>query len=425
MPSQAGIRGLRIVTVKPFAFAVVGLGLAVVSCTSSPVPGGQTSTTIKPPVVTTAATTPSTSTTSTTQPEPSTTTTIPLENVALRVEEIDIGFSNPVLLVADPGGGSDLVVEQTGTIVKADGAGHEVVLVISSDVVFGGEQGLLGLAFHPQHATNHLAYVAYVGEGPKSIVEQFEVVDGVFDTASRRVILEIDQPASNHNGGMIAFGPDGYLWIGMGDGGAANDRFGNGQDPTTLLGAMLRIAVGVEGVERYGIPADNPYADGSGGAPEVWAIGLRNPWRFAFDGDDVWIADVGQNDVEEVNVTSVAIPNLNYGWPIMEGSSCFRSGCEADGLTLPIAEYSHNAGCSVTGGVVYRGDLIPSLRGQFMYSDYCSGRLWSVSKSGVVVDWSPSVGPLRNPTGFGTGSDGEVYIVTQTGTLLKITTEGG
>jgi len=406
--------------------ALVGLSLVLilVGCTSTRGADGQTSTTLQPPVVTTTGVAPGTSTTTTTQPQLPSPTTIPLEDVVLRVQAIDDGFSNPVLLVADPEGGPDLVVEQTGKIVKADGSGHEAVLDISDDVVFGGEQGLLGLAFHPNFATNHLAYVAYVAAGPRSIVEQFEVVNGVFEMSSRGVILEIDQPASNHNGGMIAFGPDGYLWIGMGDGGGANDQFGNGQDPTTLLGAMLRIAVGVKDVDPYGIPADNPYAGGSGGAPEVWSIGLRNPWRFAFDGDDVWIADVGQNDIEEVNVASATIPKLNYGWPIMEGSSCFRGACDADGLTLPIAEYSHSDGCSITGGVVYRGDLIPSFRGQYLYSDYCSGRLWSVSKSGDVVDWSTSVGALKNPTGFGTGSDGEVYIVTQPGTLLKITTEG-
>ncbi len=403
----------------------MGLVVILVGCTSTPVSDGGTSSTLRPPVVTTSAISPITSTTPTTQPLPPTTTTISPEDVMLKVDEIDDGFDNPVLLVPDPSGGPDLIVEQTGTIVRADGAEHEVVLDISGDVVFGGEQGLLGLAFHPHFATNHLAYVAYVAPGPRSIVEQFEVVDGVFDLGSRRVILRIDQPATNHNGGMIAFGPDGYLWIGTGDGGGANDQFGNGQDQTTMLGAMLRLVVGIEDVESYGIPADNPYADSNAGSPEVWAIGLRNPWRFAFDGDDVWIADVGQDKFEEVNVASASAAGLNYGWSIMEGSSCFHSDCDADDLTLPIAEYSHSEGCSITGGVVYRGDLIPSLRGQYFYADYCTGRMWSVSRTSDVIDWSPSIGSLGNPTGFGTGSDGEVYIVTQTGTLLKITTEGG
>lgn len=410
---------------KPVALAVLGLVLVVSSCTSNPASDGETSTTLGPSVVTTTVTVPSTATTLTTGPPGSTAITIPLTDVVLRVERIDDGFDNPVLLVADPEGGPDLVVEQSGSIVRADGTGHEQVLDLTGEVVFGGEQGLLGLAFHPQYTTNHLAYVAYVAQGPRSIVEQFEVVNGVFDMDSRKVILEIDQPASNHNGGMIAFGPDGYLWIGMGDGGGANDQFDNGQNLHTLLGSMLRISVGVTGSDPYGVPPDNPYVNGSDGAPEVWAIGLRNPWRFSFDGDDVWIADVGQNDIEEVNVTSAATSGLNYGWSIMEGSSCFRSPCETEGLMLPISEYSHSDGCSITGGVVYRGDLIPSLRGQYLYSDYCSGRLWSVAVGGSVVEWTTDTGAIDNPTGFGTGSDGEVYIVTQTGTLLKIATEGG
>lgn len=413
---------------RRLALAALGLGVIVASCASNEVADTQPSVIPDSFLVTTTTAAPTTTappeTTSSLEPS-TTTTTIPLSDVALTLEVIDNGFDNPVLVVPDPEGGPEFVVEQPGSIVRADGAGHERVLDLTREVVFGGEQGLLGLAFHPQYASNHLAYVAWVAPGPRSIIEQFRVVNGVFDMTSRVVILEMKQPARNHNGGMIAFGPDGYLWIGMGDGGAANDRFRNGQNPDTLLGAMLRISVGTEGPDRYGIPPDNPYADGRDGAPEIWAVGLRNPWRFSFDGDDVWIADVGQDRIEEVNVVSSATPGLNFGWSIMEGSSCFRSSCDTEGLTLPVAEYSHGQGCSIIGGVVYRGDLIPSLRGQFLYADYCSGRLWSVSRDGDVVEWTDRTGRIDRPTGFGTGADGEVYIVNQRGTLLKVATKGG
>jgi glucose/arabinose dehydrogenase len=188
---------------------------------------------------------------------------------------------------------------------------------------------------------------------------------------------------------------------------------------------MLRIVVGVPGAEPYVVPSDNPYRDGDAGRAEVWAVGLRNPWRFAFDGNDIWIADVGQGSIEEVNLADASEPGLNYGWSIMEGSSCFRSSsCDAEGLVLPIAEYTHDDGCSVTGGVVYRGDAIPSLRGQFFYADFCSGLLRSVDADARQFDWTDMVGPLPNPTGFGVGGDGEVYITTKTGDLLMITTEG-
>jgi glucose/arabinose dehydrogenase len=224
---------------------------------------------------------------------------------------------------------------------------------------------------------------------------------------------------------MIAFGPDGFLWIALGDGGKSNNSLGHAQRPDTLHGSMLRIVVGADGVDAYGVPPDNPYANGDGGRQEVWAIGLRNPWRFAFDGNDLWIADVGQGSVEEVNLVAASAPNLNYGWSIMEGSACFQaSSCVTDGLVLPIAEYAHSDGCSITGGAVYRGRAIPSLAGQFFYADFCSGLLRSVDAGGNQFDWTDMVGALPNPTGFGIGGDGEMYITSQGGDLLLITTEG-
>ncbi len=344
----------------------------------------------------------------------------------LRVElvKVDDGFDNPVLLVAAPDGGPDLIVEQPGRIVRADDGAHEVVLDMTDRVSFGGERGLLGLAIHPEFSTNALVYVNFIDRSGDTVVDQYEMRDGRILEASRLEVIRIAQPAGNHNGGMIAFGPKGNLWIGMGDGGGRNDQFRNGQAADTLLASMLRITVGQPGDDAYQIPQDNPFASGEGGRQEVWAIGLRNPWRFTIDSIAVWIADVGQGRVEEVNVVDSFAPGLNYGWSVMEGSECFESDtCEAAGFVRPIAEYSHADGCSITGGVVYRGSELPSLRGQFFYSDFCSGFLRSVSVAGDEHDWTSQVGEIAGPTGFGTGADGEMYIVTQGGSLLRLEAE--
>lgn len=375
---------------------------------------------------TTTAQTPGSSTTTSTvessaTTSATTTTTVPLEDLHVILTEVASGLDAPVLLIADPDGGPAFVVEQPGRIVRLDG-GHSVVLDISDDVAYGGERGLLGLAFHPDFAENRLAFVDYTGSDGRTVVEQFSVGgDGTFDVASRSVVLEIAQPAANHNGGMVAFGPHGYLWIGMGDGGGANDQFGNGQRTDTLLGAMLRIAVGLEGVERYAVPADNPFADGADGAPEVWAIGLRNPWRFSFDGDDVWIADVGQNRIEEVSVASASAGGLNYGWSTMEGTECFRSSsCDPTPFVPPVTEYDHGEGCSITGGHVYRGQQLPELDGAFFYSDYCAGFLRSFIPGVGDVDWTPQVGTTPAVSGFGVGGDGELYVVSLSGSVFRL-----
>jgi glucose/arabinose dehydrogenase len=349
---------------------------------------------------------------------------MPIGDVRLILVEVARGFDNPVLLVAAPDGGSDFIVEQSGRIVRADDGPHAVVLDVTDDVRFEGERGLLGLAIHPEFSTNALIYVNYIARSGDTVVDQFEMRDGVALSESRTEIIRIEQPAGNHNGGMMAFGPKGNLWIGMGDGGGRNDQFGHGQAADSLLGSMLRITVGAPGDDAYLIPPDNPFATDGGGRQEVWATGLRNPWRFAIDGAAVWIADVGQGQVEEVNVTDSATPGLNYGWSIMEGSECFGSDdCDREGLVVPRTEYPHTEGCSITGGVVYRGSSLVSLRGQFFYSDFCSGFLRSVSILGDEHDWSGHVGEIRRPTGFGAGSDGEMYIVTQGGSLFRIESE--
>lgn len=346
-----------------------------------------------------------------------TTRTEPLE---LALVEAGSGFESPVMLVADPGGGADLVVEQPGTIVRNEGD-HTVVLDITGDVLFDGEQGLLGLAFHPRFVENGLAFVNYVDHSGSTVIEEYVVVDGVFDPESRRTILSMEQPARNHNGGMIAFGPGGYLWIGMGDGGGANDRFEQAQDPHTLLGAMLRIDVDAVGDTAYGIPPDNPFADGVEGAPEVWATGLRNPWRFSFDGDDLWIADVGQNEVEEVDRVDTDIGGLNFGWAIMEGTDCFEGDtCDPGPYVSPVIEYRHDEGCSITGGHVYRGSAIPALDGHYFFSDFCAGFLRSYTDVTGVIDWTSMTGAVAKVSGFGIGGDGELYVVSLGGTVFRV-----
>lgn len=410
-------------------FAAMALVLAACTSESEPVPTTGAVATTAPVVTTTslAAVTTSTSvppetpTTTSTITSTSTTMTMPIEDVRVTLVEVDDGFDNPVLFVAAPDGGADLVVEQPGRIVRADGGAHEVILDITEDVGFGGERGLLGFAIHPDFESNRLVYVNYTDPRRGTVVEQFEMRQGAVDVATRTEIIRILQPAGNHNGGMIAFGPRGNLWIGMGDGGGSNDQYGTAQRTDSLLGSMLRIVVGGQGDDPYLIPADNPYATGEDGRQEVWAIGLRNPWRFTFDGDWLWIGDVGQNRVEEIDLADANVPNLNYGWSTMEGSQCFRSNdCDSEGLVLPIAEYGRDEGCSVIGGVVYRGSELPSLAGQYFYSDLCSGFLRSLSVLGDEHDWTDQIEPISRPTGFGTGSDGEMYIVTQSGSLLRL-----
>ena len=419
-------RYARLVDRLPIRSVIVVFLVALVAAACTSEGDATTTSSTEAPVLsttssTTTTTSPPTSTappsTTTTAPEPTTTTTtMPIEDLRVRWAEVANGFDSPVLLVAAPHG-TDVIVEQPGRIVSVDG---DVLLDIRDDVVFGGERGLLGLAYHPEFASNGLAYVNYIDGNGDTAIAQFSVgEDGVFDRESQTRILTVGQPAANHNGGMITFGPDGYLWIGMGDGGGADDRFGQGQRADTLLGAMLRIAVGPDVGGAYAIPPDNPFVDG-GGAREVWAIGLRNPWRFSFDGDDLWIADVGQRRIEEVDLTDATDPGLNYGWPIMEGSECFRGSCSTDGLVLPIIEYSHSEGCSITGGAVYRGSAMPELAGHFFYSDFCTGFSRSVTSDGATYSWTEQVGTIAAVTGFGIGTDGELYAVSQRGTIHRL-----
>ena len=354
-----------------------------------------------------------------------------------RVPNASTTFAFPVLVTAPPG---DLVrlfvVEKGGTIKVVNKTTNTVIgtfLDISGLVTGGSEQGLLGLAFDPAYTANGRFYVSYTdktGVG-NSVIARYVVSSGdanVADPTSGQTVLTLTQPDTNHNGGMIAFGPDNMLYIGFGDGGGAGDPGGNGQSKNVLLGKILRIDVSTL---PYAIPADNPFTS----APqrkEIWSYGLRNPWRFSFDRQthDLYIADVGQGIWEEVDIATAASgggKGINYGWNVMEGNHCFSpsANCVTTGLTAPDLEYDHasNSACSITGGYVYRGSAIPALRGTYFYGDFCAGFVRSLSLvNGVATqlfDW-PSLRPGGNITSFGEDGAGELYVMTSGGTLYRI-----
>jgi glucose/arabinose dehydrogenase len=331
------------------------------------------------------------------------------------------GFDAPLYVTVAPGQpGRLFVVEQAGVVqvVEADGSVRAAPFVDLTDRVGSdsSEQGLLGLAFHPDFAQNGVAIVSYTDAAGDSVVSRLRLLaDGSgLDPASEEVLLQIDQPFANHNGGHVLFGPDGYLYAGFGDGGLAGDPYANARNRQTLLGDLLRLEVGESG--GYGIPPDNPYADGSGGRPEIWASGLRNPWRFHFDRStgDLWIADVGQNLYEEVNVQPAGHGGLDYGWNLYEGNHHFPSlapvVAPVPGFTFPVAEYDHTEGrCSVTGGPVYRGAQLPGLVGATLYADYCSGTVWRLDGAGAQPMVLLETGfPVSS---FGEDEDGEVYLL--------------
>jgi len=380
---------------------------------------------------TTGATASSTTTTlaTTTSTEASTTTSVtaptPLGELELSLIEVASGLGAPVFVTAPPGDDRLFVVEQGGRIqLLRDGERLGTFLDLSGVVSSGGEQGLLGLAFHPAYAGNGLFYVDYTDGDGDTVVAEYRVTGNpdAADPASARVLLTVAQPAANHNGGMIAFGPDGYLHIGLGDGGGAGDPYATGQDPASLLGSILRIDVAGD---PYAIPPNNPYATG-GGAPEVWAKGLRNPWRFSFDGELIYIGDVGQGSWEEINIAHIDSRGLNFGWSITEGNHCYRAeGCDLGSFQLPDLEYGHTAGnCSVTGGYVYRGEAIPELDGSYFYGDYCSGMIASFRRDPEGIyemrDWSDSLGRAPGLTSFGLDGAGEIYVTTAGGSVYRL-----
>lgn len=352
---------------------------------------------------------------------------------ALDAEVVVDGLESPTYATALPGDDRIFVLERPGRVrIVRDGVlEDEPFLDIAGQVTTRGlEQGLLGVAFHPGYSDNGRFFVHYsAADGGATTLEEYRVSDDPdrADPDSARTVLTEAQPAGNHNGGMLAFGRDGYLWVALGDGGGGGDQFGNGQDPSSRLGTLLRLDIDAEDDGRsYGIPGDNPFADGDGGAPEVWAYGLRNPWRFTFDDGSLYIADVGQNEWEWVNVVPDDEPGLNHGWPITEGSNCFDPpiDCDTEGLVMPVLEYPNAGGdCAIVGGSVYRGEAMPGLHGHYLYSDYCSGWVRSFRYDGEATearDWSDGLGSLGQVHSFGLDGDGEILVVTADGTLYRL-----
>ncbi len=336
-----------------------------------------------------------------------------------------LNFKQPVQITYAPGDDSQLfVVEQGGTIqvfdakldVKQSREFFDVRKHSSNLFLSGGEQGLLGLAFDPDFADNGYFYLNYTANKPRrTVISRFQLTSdssGRYQFGGERILLEINQDYSNHNGGMITFGPDGYLYIGMGDGGSGGDPNHRAQDGQSLLGKMLRIT-------RTGdIPADNPFVDVADIRDEIWAFGLRNPWRFSFDRKTgaLWAGDVGQNAVEEVDVI---VKGGNYGWRWYEGSQAFKPDAQSKNATLipPVFEYGRDLGQSITGGYVYRGDEFPALQGLYFFADFVSGRVWAMPTDGGDVVTVPS---LPNPSGFGEDANGELYALSYAGKVYKL-----
>jgi glucose/arabinose dehydrogenase len=348
----------------------------------------------------------------------------------IELEERWTGLSRPVQMThAGDGSGRLFVVEQAGRIRLIDDG--ELVatpfLDISDRVSCCGERGLLGLAFPPGYSSKGYFYVNYTGASGDTVVARFLVTGdpSAADAGSEEVILTIDQPYSNHNGGQLAFGPDGYLYIGTGDGGSGGDPQNNAQDRLSLLGKILRIDV-ESGSGPYAIPEGNPFADVDDAQPEIWALGLRNPWRFSFDTEtgDLFIADVGQGDYEEINVQPAASTGgENYGWRILEGSHCYESDpCDTRGLELPVFEYDHSLGCSVTGGFVSRSGTWPRLDGVYLFGDYCSGRVWGLREAGDSWEERQLAETGFSISGFGIDELGAVYVLDYgSGTVAAVT----
>src|SRR6266542_4878422 len=338
---------------------------------------------------------------------------------AIQLEKLTDDLNSPVFVThAADKSGRMFVVEKKGTIaILRDGKRAATLFLDISDLIdsSGSEQGLLGLAFHPDYASNGRFFVYYTASNGDNTLARYQVSDApdVADPRSAQVLFAVKDPAPNHNGGMLAFGPDGYLYVGLGDGGSAGDPWGNAQNRGVLLGKLLRLDV--DKGDPYAIPPDNPWAAGGDARGEVWAYGLRNPWRFSFDRatGDLYIADVGQYKYEEIDFQPAgAKGGLNYGWNVREGLHCYRDqSCSSEGFVDPIYEYTHDSGCSVTGGYVYRGASFPRLQGTYFFSDYCSGTIWSLRQS-APGQWQQRelLQSRLSVSSFGEDQAGELYV---------------
>ncbi len=336
-------------------------------------------------------------------------------------------FDTPVELFSRSGDQRHFVVEQNGRIMAADDLSSEVVLDITDLTAADGERGLLGAAFHP---AQNFAYVHYTDANGTTVVDEYAIdpVTAIFDPTSRREVLTVKQPFGNHNGGELAFGPDGLLYLGLGDGGSADDPQRNSLALASRLGKILRIDPRQSGDKPFTIPADNPFVGVEGADPTIWALGLRNPWKFSFDAPtgDLWIADVGQGDLEEINYAPAtdgqgAGRGLSFGWSAFEGTAPFNDDQDPDGHTPPIVEYSHDDGnCSVSGGVIYRGDAIADLQGWFVYGDFCSGQIWGYDPTSrpdapIIIELAQQ----PNLAAIAIGGEGDLFAVSNIGIVRR------
>lgn len=388
----------------PFIGTLAAMVLVVSACSDDTIPLGP-----EPPTTTT--------------PRPTTTHVIaPL--IGLDSEKVTDGLSEPVAIAASPDLDTIFAVERTGTVARIDDGGQSIVLDITDRVGWDiNEQGLLGLTLHPNFPDDPRGFVVYTNEDRDVVASAFTWNGSHFDPASEQVILTVPQPHKYHQGGGILFGPEGYLWLSFGDGGGSGDRHRNGQNPKTLNGTVIRIDI--DFADPYAIPLSNPFATDETGDPRVWAYGLRNPWRFTIDGGRLVIADVGQNEAEEINVVPIDGGGYDFGWPIMEGNGCFEAEtCDTTGLTPPTLEVDRYRTCAIIGGPVYRGTAIPELYGQYIYGDFCTGWIRSAPLEGdtlgAVTDWSQDIGTLGQISTFGVDPDGEILIATLGGELHRI-----
>lgn len=426
--------------VGALALAIALSGLLLSACGGDepePSPTPVVATTVPTPMVATPAPEPTAATapTATVPPTaaPVLNTPVPPASGAYGLETVGSGFARPLYLTYAPGdtSGRLFIVEQNGTIAILKDGRRQEPLFLDIDSRVGSranEQGLLSMAFDPDYGDNGIFYVYYTDNGGDTVVARYWVSADNPDAAdpdSEEVLLRVGQPYSNHNGGLIKFGPDGYLYVTLGDGGSGGDPLNSGQDRSTLLGALLRIDV--RSGSPYVIPADNPFVGHESARPEIWAWGLRNVWRFSFDRvtGDLFLADVGQNKWEEVHFQPASSTGgENYGWNRFEGNEPYGRGGSREGMVFPIAVYGRNEGCSVTGGYVYRGQQLPDLAGNYIFGDYCSGIVWTLTPQAdgtwlrtVLFNAPPEI------TSFGEDADGEVYVILRTGTIHRITSK--
>ncbi|HET6745884.1 MAG TPA: PQQ-dependent sugar dehydrogenase [Candidatus Limnocylindria bacterium] len=408
------------------AIGALATALLMVACTSASPTSDPTN---SPGLVTPSPTVEGTAGTPT--PPAPTPDPLPTGPDRLRLEPVADGLVEPIGITSAGDGSGRLFVNERGGRIRVIGPGGNLradpFVDLSNRLVAGAERGLLGVTFHPDFETNRRLFVHYsrAGDGATVVSELRATADlASADPGSERILLTVTQPFANHNGGQIAFGPDGYLYIGLGDGGSGGDPLGNGQNPNVLLGKILRIDVDGEpqGRRAYALPPDNPYgvdgADPGAGLPEIWALGLRNPWRFSFDpeGGDLYIGDVGQRGYEEIDrQPGDSDGGENYGWNVMEGRHCYTGDCDQTGFVKPIAEYRHELGCSVTGGYVYRGSAQPELHGTYVFADYCSGFLFTLQVDAGTVTPKLVLESGLSVSSFGTDEDGEIYVADLSG----------